>query len=61
VTVLRPTSAEADAMATMFMVLGEDKGYELAVRENIAAYFIYRSGDGFEVKYTSLFAPYLID
>ncbi|MCP5208990.1 MAG: FAD:protein FMN transferase [Hahellaceae bacterium] len=61
VTVLRPASAEADAMATMFMVLGEQKGYELAVKNNIAAYFIYRNGNTFGVKLTKEFEPYLLN
>lgn len=61
VTVLRPTSAEADAMATMFMVLGEEKGFELAQKRKIAAYFIYRNGNAFDVKLTKEFEPYLLN
>ena len=43
VSVIRPSSAEADAMATMFMVMGAERGYKFAVEHSIAAYFIYRS------------------
>lgn len=59
VSVIRPTSAEADAMATMFMVMGTEQGYKFAVEHNIAAYFIYRSEDGFESKLTKQFDVYL--
>lgn len=61
VTVLRPTSAEADAMATMFMVLGEERGYELAVKNKIPAYFIFRNDKEFSAKFTKEFAPYLVE
>lgn len=59
VSVVRPTSAEADAMATMFMVMGTERGYQFAVENNIAAYFIFRSDSGFESKFTLQFEQYL--
>ena len=46
VSVISSTSAEADAMATMFMVMGAERGYTFAVEHNIAAYFIYRNNLG---------------
>lgn len=45
VSVVRPSSAEADAMATMFMAMGTERGYKFAVEHKIAAYFIYRIND----------------
>ncbi|RWM28127.1 FAD:protein FMN transferase [Mesorhizobium sp.] len=44
VTVLAPTCAEADAWATAFMVLGPDKGGELARRLGLDALFLLRGG-----------------
>lgn len=61
VTVLSPSSAEADALATALLVLGEGKGYDLAVKHQIPAYFIYRSENGFSSKYTKEFNQYLIN
>ena len=65
VSVISPTSAEADAMATMFMVMGAERGYKFAVKHNIAAYFIYHSetslvdGSEFKSKSTKEFNIYL--
>ena len=49
VTVLRPTCAEADALATTLMVLGEHEGFEFAKQNGIAAYFLVKAelGDQF--------------
>lgn len=47
VTVLDPSGARADALATGLLVLGPDRGFELAVRQGIAAYFIERTPQGF--------------
>ena len=46
-------------MATMFMVMGTERGHKYAVKNNIAAYFIYRSESGFESKSTLQFDQYL--
>ncbi len=59
VAVISDTVAEADAMATMFMVLGDKEGLELANREGIAAYFTYHSGNSFESVSSDAFKPYL--
>jgi thiamine biosynthesis lipoprotein len=59
VSVVRPTSAEADAMATMFMVMGTERGLQFAVENEIAAYFIFRSDSGFKSKSTLQFEQYL--
>ena len=46
VAVIADTAADGDALATMFMVLGDKKGLTLANREGIAAYFTYHTDDG---------------
>ena len=45
-TVLATTAATADAWATALLVLGEEKGFELASRHNIAALLLVRDGNG---------------
>ena len=42
VYVIDPDTARADALATAFMVLGLEEGRELAQRENMSVYFIYK-------------------
>ncbi|MBC53615.1 MAG: hypothetical protein CMQ34_07225 [Gammaproteobacteria bacterium] len=63
VYVITETAAEADALATAFMVMGVDRAYQLSQRLDLAAYFITkRSGDdGFDSRYTSQFANFLSD
>ncbi|MDP0563481.1 MAG: FAD:protein FMN transferase [Candidatus Endonucleobacter sp. (ex Gigantidas childressi)] len=61
VAVISETAAEADALATMFMVLGEQRGLDLANREGIAAYFTYRSGNGFDSVASKSFQLYLVN
>ncbi|USE33825.1 FAD:protein FMN transferase [Endozoicomonas sp. SCSIO W0465] len=60
VAVIADTSARADALATMFMVLGDEKGLELANRLGIAARFAYYADDGFETITSEAFKPYLV-
>lgn len=55
VTVADLECAMADGWATTLLVLGPDKGYELAESQKISAMFIERSGDTFIVKQTSRF------
>jgi len=59
VTVIDPSCMIADAMATAISVLGPEKGYELAVRENLAIYMIVRDKDGFLDKMTPQFSTIL--
>lgn len=60
VYVIAEQTSMADAMATAFMVLGVDAGRELAERENMAVYFIYKAPDGdFAEVITDGFARYL--
>jgi thiamine biosynthesis lipoprotein len=49
-TVVSELCAEADALATALIVLGEEDGYRLAVEQNLAALFLVREGDGFAEK-----------
>lgn len=46
VSVVHPSATEADAWATALSVLGVEQGYDLAVREGIAALFVWRSEAG---------------
>ena len=61
VYVIAQTAARADALATAFMVMGEEAGFELAQANNMAVYFISKSttGDGFDDRYTEQFSQYL--
>ena len=47
VTVLHPSAMTADAMATALLVLGPERGFDLALKENLAALFIVREKDNF--------------
>lgn len=55
VTVVDQTAAEADAWATALSVLGPDEGLALATELELAAYFLVRTGPGFEVRTTPAF------
>ena len=46
VTVITPTCARADGLATALNVLGPKDGFDLAQREKIAALFIIREPNG---------------
>ena len=61
VTVISTTAMEADALATAFMVMGEEKSMALAQELNLAVYFISKDaqGDGFRETYTPRFMSYL--
>ncbi|NVK03135.1 MAG: FAD:protein FMN transferase [Oceanospirillaceae bacterium] len=61
VTVLRPTCAEADALATTLMVLGDEAGFEFAKERGIAAYFLVKDAesDGFVEKATVEFEQFV--
>ncbi|MCP4010222.1 MAG: FAD:protein FMN transferase [Proteobacteria bacterium] len=60
VTVLKADCASADALATALLVMGPEKGLEFAQQQDIAAYFIVKSRDGFETRWTEGFATYLL-
>jgi len=55
VTILRPTTTEADGLATALSVLGPDEGYALARRMDWAALFVSRRGGGFVQRETPAF------
>ncbi|WP_370462547.1 FAD:protein FMN transferase [Pseudomaricurvus sp. HS19] len=59
VTVLHPSAAYADALATAFNVMGEEQALLLANSEGIAALFIIRDGDEFVEMASEAFQPYL--
>lgn len=59
VTVVSDTATEADGLATALLLLGEKKGPALAAAEGIAAYFIVRTDEGFEVTATPDFERFL--
>lgn len=46
VSVIAPTTMEADAMSTTLMVLGPEQGQEFAQRHGLAAHFMLRSPGG---------------
>jgi thiamine biosynthesis lipoprotein len=55
VTVIHKSCMTADAMATAIDVLGPEKGYELAVKENLPVFMIVRGEHGFIEKMTPRF------
>ncbi|WP_236631685.1 FAD:protein FMN transferase [Endozoicomonas numazuensis] len=59
VAVIHDNVAEADALATLFMVLGDKEGLKLANREGIAAHFTYHTDKGFGTVNSDAFKPYL--
>lgn len=59
VTVIAPTCAYADAMATALNVLGPEAGMKLAQQHAIAAFFIVRADSGYETMHSPAFAQYL--
>lgn len=61
VTVISHSVAHADAMTTALNVLGPDAGFALAESEALAAFFIVRTSDGFEVRTTPSFQKYRVD
>ncbi len=59
VTVVDPSCARADAMATALMVLGDDKGLSLAEQLGVHAFFIVNSDNGFIERQTSGFGQFI--
>ncbi|XOV88763.1 MAG: FAD:protein FMN transferase [Pseudomonadota bacterium] len=59
VTVLAPTCAWADGMATAINVLGPERGLALAEAQGLAVFAIIKDGSGFVERHTTAFAPYL--
>lgn len=61
VTVIADNATEADALATAFMVMGEERSLALASSLGLAVYFIIKHADddGFIERYTPEFAAYM--
>ncbi len=59
VTVLDKSCMTADGLATGLMVLGEEKGIEIAEQHNIPVFMIVKTDDGFEEISSSAFKPFL--
>lgn len=60
VSVVHRSCITADAFATAFMITGFKKGYQLALQENLAAYFLVRTQSGFDVKMTPALKSFII-
>ncbi len=59
VSVVCSSAMWADGLATALNVLGPELGYQLALSEDLAAYFLIRQADGFEERYTPAMQAYL--
>lgn len=60
VTVLAPSVMHADALATALLVLGPERGLELAEQQGLAVLFIIREEEGFREHATPEFARYRV-
>jgi thiamine biosynthesis lipoprotein len=58
-TVIDPSCARADALATALMVLGEERAQELCRRQRIAAYLLIHQGEGTRAVMTDAFRAVL--
>ncbi len=59
VTVIHPSSMTADGLSTAMMVMGEDEALNFAEKNEIAAYLISKSENGFIEQSTVKFHQYL--
>lgn len=59
VTVLAESAMLADAYATALLVLGAERGIDFAERRGLAALFVERGGDGFELRCSTAMRPHL--
>jgi len=60
VSVIAPSAAQADALATALLVMGLERGQNLATRHNIAALFIERDGSNLVAHRNEAFSTYLV-
>ena len=58
-SVIAESATMADALATALMVMGEKQAYDFSVENDLAVYLIIREMDGFKVRFTEQFRPYL--
>ena len=61
VAVIADETSLADAYATMFMILGDEQGIQLAEEQGIDAWFIYHTDKGFAARATGRFESYRVD
>lgn len=59
VTVLHKSAMTADALATALLVLGPTEGLNFATRNQLPAFFIIKTRDGFIEQHTEAFRRYL--
>ena len=59
VTVIDPSSARADALATGLLVVGETMAMEICEQHGLACFIIVHQGDGFSEQYSTQFTPYI--
>ncbi|MCF7481252.1 FAD:protein FMN transferase [Vibrio sp. J1-1] len=59
VTVLDKSSMTADGLATGLMVLGEEKGMAIANENNIPAFMIVKTDDGFKELASETYKPFM--
>ena len=59
VTVLAESAMLADAYATALLVLGAERGIDFAERRGLAALFVERGRDGFELRCSTAMRPHL--
>ncbi len=55
VSVVHPSCMIADGLATALLVMGPEEGFELALQNDLAAFFVARKGQGFEERATPAF------
>ncbi|SDS37215.1 thiamine biosynthesis lipoprotein [Halopseudomonas xinjiangensis] len=55
VTVLHPSTMQADGLSTVLHVLGPEEGWEFALAHDVAALFVVRQGTGFVSRATPEF------
>ena len=60
VTVIAKTAMQADALSTALMVIGPEAGIELARRNDMAAFFLINTEDGFKETVTKPFLTHLL-
>jgi len=59
VSVIADKASTADGLSTALMVMGEQAGMAFAEQQDIAAFFIIRAGEQYEIRFTEKFTPYL--
>ena len=55
VSVIAPSTMEADSLSTALMIMGPDDAMSFALEHEVAAHFVVRTKDGFEEHFSSEF------